>query len=643
MISGRSFMKGGVVIVLCLSISMNAHAQKALTVRDTTNIYVSARNILDEFNVLLNFLADPSNSEDERARSIANKFEQPGNMFMSSKVNIDDDTDPGAAATSTYSIEQYLKAFNQAYQNSDENSIEFTVKSFSHIMKSDSKVPYLKVHYSELFKGKSMSRQSYKRQYRYLEIWFKKKGDGDQWQGYISLVKSESSNSLTDDGSHDYPIDATGGDTQPLIAEKKDDLYYQSVLWKGIQATAENKYADAYRYLADAREAGAGNISKDADVQINILKGHIKSLTMEYDSFLYNVLKIKAQELDHNNKYEEAKKYYELAKGIYFSDKDIDHIINHLNAEIGIKREMEQAYIKGLYEQAVAGYNNALASGHVYSDMYLGLAKCYAQLNNDAKAKYNFALAIKFDPGNVDAYREQGKYYEAKNTAAYYDSAYASLVNCINRAEYKADPAVKAIAGEASYCKAMNLFKKNLFHEAADSFLSAIVQKPDYKEAICYLAASYCGMKDYDHAREYLEQVLKIDDKYPDAIFWHGKMQAQADWDKNRKEGIREMASAIELINEKNVNWYLWNGDLAYFYELNGDYDEAVRYYNVCLSSGNTRYIPFYLSTGQCYHKSNRDEKAREEYLKYKAACDNVHCPLDPDYNKFLDELNNRK
>ena len=644
------FRKGGFILLFALLVFQGAQAQKTLSVKDTASIYSSGRDILTgnrSFVTLLNFLADPSNSESDRKESIGNNIEQPNNIFMSKKAAIEVDIDPDNNTPGKHeaSIEDYLASFNSYYHTPIDNSIEFIIKSVSPIMRADNKLPYIKIHYSQLFRGKNSDGKSFNRCYRVADIFFIKKGDGNQWQALINSVKFEDPNAAPDDASKFIPIENGSAGIEPEVRVEKDELYYKSALLKGTNAIAENKYADAYRFLREAEESS--KFTADADAQFSKLRTQIKSsVTMETDSFFHSLLKKRAHDIESNHKYEEAKVYYGYARACDLTDKSLAGTMAHLDDKINLQKELDASYDKGLYDQAIISCGAAITNDPSNSDLYLTRAKCYAKLNRDADARADFANAIKCDPGNVNIYLWQGKYYEAKNTSASYDSAYACFIIYVNKSPYRDDPALKPIYAEATYCKGMSLYKKNSFAEATDSLLAAVGQKENYYEALCYLGCCYMERKDYPHAIDYLNKSIEINSKYADAHYWYGKTLRQKDWTKYSDEAIREMEMAITIIdNNKNMNWFLWNSELGDILQRNKKYDDAVKYYTNCINIDPGKNFLYYLYRGECYHQGGYNENAGKDYFAYKTWCDKYGISTDtnPAYKKDMDQLNTGK
>ena len=551
-------------LLLCFLSFHGVYAQKTLSLRDTAGIGTAARTTMSELRQAMLSMADPTNSETDRKDIAAHYLEQPDNIFYSKKALIDDDTDPENTTPdkSQKEAEDYLIQFNQFYHTDKDNSIDITIKSVSPILRSTNKMPYVKVHYSELFKEKSAMGKSYTKVYRIAEIYFEKKGDGNQWRAYIGSIKFEDRNAPPDDLSTAIPIASDGGGQEAEVREVKDESYYRSLLVRGTHALADNKYADAYRYLREARESD--KVANEANSQFASLKTKIKSsVTMETDSFFHAVLKMKGRAMNNSGRYEEAKKYYTYAKECDLMDKSITPIIADLDSKVAVQRSLDDLFRKGLYEQAIPGYNEAIRSDPGNADLYTGRAKCYWKLYKTADARNDFYTAIKRDETDADIYLWQGRFYESMNEKRYFDSAYASLVNYVNKSEYKDDPALIPIYSEAAFCKGMSLYYSRTFIVAIDSFKSAISLNPKFTEAQCYLGCCYYELKDNAKAIETLEAASSINDKYPDAHYWYGKTLRQKDWSKNSHEAIREMKLAIDLLstNMKSPNWFSWNND----------------------------------------------------------------------------------
>jgi len=634
------------VFLLCLLGFHQVSAQKTLSSRDTGSIGAATRNIMGELRQAMLSMADQTNSESDRKDIAAHYLEQPDNIFYSKKVFIDDDTDPDNTVPekSLKEAEDYLVQFNQFYRTDKDNTIEITIKSVSPILRAANKMPYVKVHYSQLFKAKSSQGKSYTKVYRIAEIYFEKKGEGNQWRAYIGSIKFEDRNAPPDDVSTAIPLATDGSAQEPELREVKDESYYRSLLVKGTHALADNKYADAYRYLREARESD--KVSAEANGQFNSLKMKVKSsVTMETDSFFHAVLKSKGRAMNNAGRYEEAKKYYAYAKECDLMDKTIPPVIADLDGKVAVQRSLDDLFRKGLYEQAIPGYNEAIKSDPGNADLYTGRAKCYWKLYKNTEARNDFYTAIKRDDANPDIYLWQGRFYESMNEKRYFDSAYACLVNYVNKSEYKDDPALVPIYSEAAFCKGMSLYYNRTFIAAIDSFKSAINLNPKFTAAHCYLGCCYYEVKDNAKALETLEAAKNIDDKYPDAHYWYGKTLRQKDWTRHTHEAIREMKLAIDLLstNMKSPNWFQWNSDLGDILQRNKNYEDAVKYYTNCINIDPKRNFLYYLYRGECYFHWGQSENAGRDYYEYKKWCDTYGTQPNPALDKDLKELNGTK
>ncbi len=645
MLSCNLYKYTGFVLLLCCWSLNEAHAQRSLSPRDTASIGMATRTVMKELRQAMLSMADQSNSESDRKDIAAHYLEQPDNIFYSKKALIDDDTDPDNTTPdkSQKEAEEYLVQFNQFYHTERDNSIEMTIKSISPILKAANKMLYVKVHYSQLFKEKSGLGRSYNRVYRVAEVYFEKKGDGGQWRAYISGIKFEDRNAPPDDLSSALPV-SNDGAQEPEVREVKNEAYYRSLLVRGTHALADNKYADAYRYLREARESD--KVANESNSQFASLKSKVKStITMETDSFFHGVLKAKGRTLNNAGRYEEAKKYYTYAKECDLTDKAIPPVIAELENKVALLRSLDDLFRKGLYEQAIPGYTEAIRSDPGNADLYVGRAKCYWKSYRNAEARSDFYTAINRDESDADIYLWQGRFYGSLNEKRYYDSAYACLVNHVNKSEYRDDPALVPIYSEAAFNKGMSLYLSRTYIVAIDSFKSAMSLNPDFTEAYCYLGCCYYEVKDNAKAIEYLEMASGKNDKYPDAHYWYGKTLRQKDWTKYSHEAIREMKLAIDLLstNMKSQNWFLWNSDLGDILQRNKNYEEAIKYYTNCINIDPKRNFLYYLYRGECFHQWGQNENAQRDYYEYKKWCDTYGTQPNPALDKDLKELNGTK
>ncbi|WP_229208983.1 hypothetical protein [Dyadobacter luticola] len=130
---------------------------QTLSRKDADEIRVLARERVKGLNDLLNAIANEDLSNYERRYLMMNSY-MPSNdqIFINDGVIVEDDTDPKVKATAPgldTPIEKYLSNFDLFYTKTETNTIEF-----SNIVVGDVKMdkyPYVKVFYTQQFKGKS--------------------------------------------------------------------------------------------------------------------------------------------------------------------------------------------------------------------------------------------------------------------------------------------------------------------------------------------------------------------------------------------------------------------------------------------------------------------------------------------------------
>ena len=636
-------LKATLTFTLCAAVCLSANGQKrgkTITTAEQDKITASAKQTLHDLMKLLDYISDTTRDQSERDYAINEAFNGQEYLFTKS-AKIETDADPTTHTSSASTVRDandYLKDLNFYFKKED--TAAFASFDITCVKLAKDGRKYIQVPFTELFSGTNGKGTRFTKNTRVADMTVIPL-DKHEWKTIITSISFYDPAKIT---SQDC-MEKGEADTDTTDVADKPEAYYAYMFQKGDRVMGGSKFTEAYFCFMEAKKNQ--NYTDAAKLKIIDLADRMRGSGIQgVHEYWSNQLTIKGKELESEHRYEQALQYYNYALEINGTSNALPKLIEVMKDKLALKKQLAANFDKKLYDQGVAEYTSAIKNDIENSDLYLERAKCYWMLGNDLQARLDFNYAIKLnttiDVSNVLVYLWKGKYFESKNNATYYDSAYACFVNYVNKSDDKDDPGLVPIYAEAAYCKAMNLYKKNNYHEAIDSFNAAITRNNNYKEAYCYLGYCYFETKDNEKAEENFKKAMAIDGNYADAHFGYGKTLRQKDWSKYAKEAISEMGTAI-VLNDKSPNWPSWNAELADIMQRMADYDAAIKYYNNSIKSNPDKYAPYYLSTGECYHQLRQNDAARQEYAKYKSWCEkNPNIVPDKRYQADINELESK-
>ncbi len=518
--------------------------------------------------------------------SVINNALNSENSYLLKNTKIEDDLDPTVHTSGSLILDpdRYLKnVMNEFVEQQD--TILYKFFETSCVKMDGEKRLNLTISYLEKLNGTDNNGIPFTANKRTATIIAIPAGKG-RWKTFIANISFYDPAKIIDQGCLDI------GDTKPIVEKNAPDkpaYYYSFMLVSGSRQMGKGNYAEAYYSFKEA-EQDPGN-AENAKKKIEELYNYMRtSGALAVNEALGNKLTIKGVELQSAHRYEEAYQYYSYALERNAVSAELRTRKSAMDEKVSDEKKLAANFERKQYDNGIAEYTAAIGKDPENSDLYLGRAKCYVKLNRDADARADFATAIKWDERNVAVYFEQGRFYEAKNTAASWDSAHMCFVNYINKSMYQDDPALIPIYSEAALCKGMSLYKKNNFPRAIDSFRSAISRDDSNYRAFCYLGCCFCNNEagaytigNYDTAISYFKKAIAINEKYAEAHYWMGYALSvhhpQNLYDRTA-EAIQEMRTAIGYDPDNGE----WNLQLGMLLQRKGAFEEAVKCYAVCIS-----------------------------------------------------------
>ena len=587
---------------------------------DTANIFAEARKTIPVLAQKYNLLASAEGDADTKG-IIAICFEPPTNIFLNEKFEVDFDLDPKTdkASGETRHMVDYLNEFNLDYKPNDQNkegSITLNLLQYTPIKVTDRGKFYFYVMYSQFFDGVAKSNGSH-----FTKV-FKKAQmmaflEDGAWKTVISEIKNFDNTQQLDNGQNN--ADITNSELIIEKAPEKSDAYYKSCYLKGISALNEGNNVDAYRYLSEAGRSKA--VKAQADKGRVDLKMKMNLNGDENNTKLIKGLSDRGADLMAKCKYDEAKIYYQCALDWDQSDTLIPEKIVFLNNKIAIEQKLAAQYEKGLYEQVIQDYSNAIADDPKNATLYLGRAKCYSKLgkNREQLCLQDFTNAIKLDPSNFDIYKWKGQHF-VETTPPDYNKAYDCYAAGISAAADKNDPDLLQLYGNMAFAKGMTYERDNP-QIAIDSLTSSLRYAPSAQVWLSLAKINFNKKNDMAAAMSATDSALKLEPEYPDAHYWRGLLLSRTTTGDHTAEAIKEMEKAISY-NDKNGDWVF---NLACLLQLRSggsrqDYlIDAKKYFGqIIANKDQTRISSAYWYRGKCNYSLALYTEADADYTSYE-------------------------
>jgi len=144
---------------------------------------------------------------------------------------------------------------------------------------------------------------------------------------------------------------------------------------------------------------------------------------------------------------------------------------------------------------------------------------------------------------------------------------------------------------------------------AIEHFKRAIDLRPDFSQAIAYLAQTYYKMGNYADARTYYQRLVEYEPKNPEGHFGLANVYRKTE---KYKDAIREYNAALELKHD-DAQAYI-NLGLCHYQE--GNYHDAILNFRMALQYGGDRRKAF-LNLALALEKMERYAEACEQWQNF--------------------------
>lgn len=672
-----------VLFCCCFAVfpSIQLLAQSRLTVRETGEINYQAKNVINELEQLLNFVAFADNAPNELAEVIQKSYtpENRSQIFHSKDVIIEDDIDPENRLNKTRDvpIDKYLNTLDVFYEKTIDPSIRFSNIRVSNIKRKE--YLYVKVYFTCAF-GSRYTKNSipYQPQTRQATVRIEKKGN--RWQTLISgigfydpqqpLDSKENNVAVVADGKNSLPAGQTGisgnkqtsGDAQSSVKQAVDkvtaereeaerkarDAAYNEAIGIANAAMSENDYQtalDAYHRAIDYN-----SFAPLPRVQIAKIE---RLFTNRYESLLQ-----KAEFYEKSRSYELAIDFYrKVAEAKPEAAAEIQPKISVLTSRVAETLSIRNKLSSGKTDEAIAECDALIKQKAKqkrladYPDLYLLRAGCHAksqQRNAGGRALDDYAAAIRTDPQYLEAYLARANYYESQRELdkALTDYDYITVALLPQEAKYylkKAQLKEQMGMGKRAvedYDKAISLSPNNpLYHlqkgllesrnrdwEAARrSFGRALELNVTYTEAYVRRGLAAAEQEKTEEAAADFRKAEKLGGLDSTLIRFviaksndYHNIGIKSLQNRDAKKAERMFDLALALY-PKNSSVWLSRGDVHY---ATGDFLKAIELYNLGIQS-NSRDAAGYYKKGKAYMGLKQNKEALENLaaaLRYDPA-----------------------
>jgi tetratricopeptide (TPR) repeat protein len=471
------------IILFIFSGTVLLSQNKIITTRDTIYFsYAIKKNLIPDYQTLLNIISDSSYSENEVDAIINNKVRgsREARIFSSENAIIEFDLKPGADADKTLradkNVMDYLKLFFTNYQRSYENTVSLNVLGISPLKKTN--YFYCSVLFECEYKNTTVHKEPFKKFRRVAEVKFEY---DKKWFPLITTITFPKGNES--DTLHIYKdIFKTAYDPEKLFQfydeeKEKKNLpvadRINNLILDGDILFEKEKYEEALNKYLEARKINYSN--KEANAAVEKARKVIAS----------QVSKQREGSQRENRMVEMKKEAYRLRDNFQFTDarlicdslikdyNETDPEIKKLNTELssitscitGIESAMEHNDLRGavmLCEKNIAETNNPIYK----SELFYRIALVYDSLDKAQTKKI-------FDNLDQSILLSGKQHKEAlKLRALYYMQREGGIVNAIT-------DATQLISNDSR--DADNYFFRGKLYEIDKSYPKAI---EDYRQSI---------------------------------------------------------------------------------------------------------------------------------------------------------------
>jgi tetratricopeptide (TPR) repeat protein len=190
---------------------------------------------------------------------------------------------------------------------------------------------------------------------------------------------------------------------------------------------------------------------------------------------------------------------------------------------------------KKQYQEAIQFLQKAIQIEPNNGEIYLDLAKCYEEMNNNALQLQYLQLATRYDETNADVYYAIGMYYFNHER---FDQANGFLQSAL-----KWNPhhilSLNALA-------AIELDIKDNFEAAEKYYLDALKLEPNSLLTLMNLGYAYLNDEQFEKSEECFKKVLEINPREPSAMHNLGLLEREIKNDPHQAEQYFIMALEIK-------------------------------------------------------------------------------------------------
>lgn len=509
--------------------------------RDSQEIKLLAQRKVEKgLNDLLNVLTLEDLEESERKAIVERSFSEKerSRLFYNASVIIEDDLQPDRPIDQPVDLklDKYLANLDLFYAKSTERTIVFSDVKVSSV--KERVYPYVKVFYTQLFKGKnSQSTVAYRPVPRVAEV--RAERVGKKWAVMIAQVGfpapgdsvSSPINNVTlvepEAPADSAAIRAKQEEQALLDAQRAKEAQqeqmrlqvYKDYLTKGDEAVARKDYQGAMLAYQEAEKRKPSEDDLIPGTKIARLK-RLRDASQVAERELLREYREKAELARKKRQYAEALGFYHKVLDRFPDSTALVTVVKDLTQKANLKTEYDEQFAAGQYEQLVDAYDKIIKKDNANSDWYLGRARCYLKLNKDDRAMKDLTKSLELDYANLAAllaraelYRKLGNLPKAITDYSAYliidpknDNIFAQRAqlrirtNNLTSADEDFTQAINLNPQQAThaYDRGLLRFRTQKHEEATADFSKAISLAPTRPEPYFWRGLIYAGQKQYD-------------------------------------------------------------------------------------------------------------------------------------------------
>ncbi len=522
------------IAVLSLAVATPGFGQ-GISSRDSEEIKLLAKRKVEKgLNDLLNVLTFEDLEEAQRKAIIARSYADSirNRLFYNTNVIIEDDLQPDRPIDqpSDLKVEKYLANLDLFYAKTPDRTIAFSDVKVSSV--KERVYPYVKVYYTQLFKGKnSQSTASFRPVPRVAEV--RAERVGKKWTVMIAqigfLQPGDSVNAPINNVvlvEPEAPVDSAA-----IQARKEQDALleaqrakereqevmaqrvYDSYLLKGDQAMATKDYQGALQAFQEAerRKLSADEILPAAKIaQVKRLMDASRIAERE----IMREYREKADLARKKRQYSEALGFYHKILAKYPDSTALIAVVKELTQKASSKTEYDEQFASGQYEQVLDAYDKVIKKDPGNSDWYLGRAKTYLKLNKDDRALRDLIKSIELDYANLDALLARAELYRKLNNLPKAIADYSAYLII--------DPKNDNIFSQ----RALLRIRTNNISSADDDFSQAITLNPKQAQYFYDRGLLRFRNRKPDEAVADFGKAIDVAPTKPEPYFWRGLIYA---------------------------------------------------------------------------------------------------------------------